>query len=187
MLCFASIPDSFSFSPSDKCVLPNKAECKEKIEMQSPSSLLPRNAANLAFRSLAPFIRMPLRNLCRVSVHSFSLMKHQISFTNNSCVRTKHSGPCQRSCHPGQMQCLPGPFPQDSLPSPYPSQSLDPIWLPGETKGIGGFQRRPSVVSTAFDIASWNVMFHKYLFECTGLSWLQLWAQVCSGSPSWGT
>lgn len=106
--CFALLPvlDSFSFSQCDKCVLPSKAERKEKIEMQSPSCILPRNATNLAFRLFAPFIKMPLRNLCRVSVHSFSLMKHQISFTNNSCVLTKHSGPSQHSCHLGQMQCV---------------------------------------------------------------------------------
>lgn len=106
--CSALLPDldSFSFSQLDKRVLPSEAERKEKIEMQSPPSVLPRNATNLAFRLFAPFIKMPLGNLCRVSVHSFSLMKHQISFTNNSCVLTKHSGPSQRSCHLGQMQCV---------------------------------------------------------------------------------
>lgn len=51
------------------------------------------DATNLAFRLFAPLIRMPLRNLCWVSVHGFSLMKHQISFTNNSCVTSKHAGP----------------------------------------------------------------------------------------------
>lgn len=77
----------FSFPQSDKCTLPSKAEGKEKIDMHSPSSILPPNATNLAFRLFAPLIRMPLRNLCQVSVHSFSLMKHQISFTNNNCQR----------------------------------------------------------------------------------------------------
>lgn len=75
----------FSFPQSDKCILPSKAEGKEKIDTHSPSCILPPNATNLAFRLFAPLIRMPLRNLCQDSVHSFSLMKHQISFTNNSC------------------------------------------------------------------------------------------------------
>lgn len=91
-------PAPFFFSQSDKCMLPSKAEGKEKIEMRSPSCILPRNATNLAFRLFAPLIRRPLRNLCRVFVHSFSLMKHQISFTNNSCVTSKQSGPSQGSC-----------------------------------------------------------------------------------------
>lgn len=64
----------------------------------------PRNATNLAFRLFAPFIRMPLRNLRRVSVHSFSLMKHQISLTNNSCVTTRQPGPSQRGCNLRHMQ-----------------------------------------------------------------------------------
>lgn len=96
-LCYISW--TLSFSQRDKCVLPSKAEQKEKIEMQSPSSILSQNATDLAFRLFAPFIRMPLRNLCCVSVHSFSLMKQQISFTNNRCVTTKHSGPSQCSCN----------------------------------------------------------------------------------------
>lgn len=111
-------------------MLPSKAGWKEKIEMQSPSSILLQNATNLAFRLFAPFIKMPLRNLCRVSVHSFSLMKHQISFTNNSCVITKHSGPSQHGCHLGQMQCVFQVWSsQNSLPSCYSSHSLDTIWL----------------------------------------------------------
>lgn len=57
---------------------------------------------DLAFRLFAPLIRMPLRNLCRISVHSFSLMKHQISFTNNSRVISTHSRPSQHGCKSGK-------------------------------------------------------------------------------------
>lgn len=102
--CFALLPSSFPatlaglFSHFLKVTnVGCQARLREgrKIERQSPSRLLPRNATNLAFRLFAPLIRMPLRKLGRVSVHSFSLMKHQISSTNNSCVASKHSVPSQ--------------------------------------------------------------------------------------------
>lgn len=98
LLCFPVLsllqqPASFSFPQSGKRMLPNEATGKEERETQFPSRLLSRNATNLAFRLFASLIRMPLGNLCWVSVHSFSLMKHQISFTNNSCVTSKHAGP----------------------------------------------------------------------------------------------
>lgn len=107
LLCFPVLsllhqPASFLFAQSDKCMLPSKAEGKEKVETQSPSCILPRNATDLAFRLFAPLIRMPLRNLCRISVHSFSLMKHQISFTNNSRVISTHSRPSQHGCKSGK-------------------------------------------------------------------------------------
>jgi hypothetical protein len=65
-----------------------------------------RNATNLAFRLFAPLIRRPLRNLSQVSVHSFSLMKLQISFTNNSCVTSKQPGPSQCTTISLQIWCL---------------------------------------------------------------------------------
>lgn len=116
---------------------------RENRNAVSPLCFLPRNATNLAFRLFAPLIRMPLRNFCQVSVHSFSLMKHQISLTNSSCVTFKYSGPSQCGRSRWQMQrasqvCSS----QNRLPPWYSNQSLDTVWLQqvGKTKGTGGFQ-----------------------------------------------
>lgn len=67
--------------------------------MCSLQSLLSRDAAHLALALFAPLIRRLLRYLCQGSVHNFSLMKHQISFTNNSCVTQKQSGPSKHGCN----------------------------------------------------------------------------------------
>lgn len=157
----------FSFPQSDKWILPRKAEGKEKIDMYSPTCILPPNATNLAFRLFAPLIRMPLRNLCQVSVHSFSLMKHQISFTNNSChIQTLWSQPARlpslanvthlsdvslrTACHHGT---------QVKVSTLSASSNL------GRQNESVVFKKRHNAESPAFDTGSWNVMLHEYLFE----------------------
>lgn len=76
-------PGPFSFLPSNKHMQPCKAEGEETVVPVEPAS--PRCYSS-GIWIVCTLIRRLLRYLCRVSVHSFSLMKHQISFTNNSCV-----------------------------------------------------------------------------------------------------
>lgn len=146
MLCFPVIsllqqPVLFSFPQSDKCMLPSKAEGKEKIDMNSPSCICPPNATNLAFRLLAPLIRKPLRNFCQVSVHSFSLMKHQVSFTNNSCHIQALARPAQQQSLASAHHCSGPCLPEQETPR-YSGQCPDTVCLQelGETKGIRSFQ-----------------------------------------------
>lgn len=149
-------PVLFSFPQSDKWMLPSKAEGKEKIDMHSPLCIHPPNATNLAFRLFAPLIRKPLRNLCQVSVHSFSLMKQQISFTNNSCSIQALWAQAARLQSLASAERLPGPSLPEQ-PGPAGLRSTSRHCLRPGTRGDKRnprFSRRHNDESPAFDKGS---------------------------------
>lgn len=166
-------PVLFSFPQSDKWMLPSKAEEKEKIDMHSPLCIHPPNATNLAFRLFAPLIRKPLRNLCQVSVHSFSLMKQQISFTNNSCpIYPGTLGPGSTAAISGKCRTPSGPVPPRTA-RPRGTRVNISTLSPGTwgDKRNPRFSRRHNDEFPALDTGSWDAMLQKLAFvESTCLS-----------------